>query len=233
VTVSATTIGRGWSLVHPVDHSDQLSWASRRLRFVSELIQNPGALVAYVLVACITPGPNNIAVTTAGVTKGHRAALATAAGVSVGWGIQVAICGIGLAAVIHAVPTLSRVVEGLAIAYLLWLVWKLWSADHIGSTGPVLGFWGAVLFQWVNPKAITLSLSLAALFVVHSGGVTQLFSALVVASAAGVLAFPCTSSWGLMGSSLSHRLSRPGAALYFNRAAGLALVGVVIWLLLD
>ncbi|MGA8207230.1 MAG: LysE family translocator [Candidatus Dormiibacterota bacterium] len=197
------------------------------------LVQNPGALVVYVLVASITPGPNNLAVTTAGVAKGHRAALATGAGVSVGWGLQVAICGIGLAAVIHAVPTLSRLVEGLAIAYLLWLAWRLWRADHIGSTGPVLGFWGAVFFQWVNPKAITLSLSLAGLFVVHSGGLAQVWSALIVASAAAVLAFPCTSSWGLAGSSLTRRLSRPGTALYFNRAAAVALIGVVIWLLLE
>ncbi|MGC2192601.1 MAG: LysE family translocator [Candidatus Dormiibacterota bacterium] len=197
------------------------------------LVHNPGAFVVYILIASITPGPNNVMLTTVGVTKGHLAALKTAAGVSVGWGIQVAVCGLGLAEVIRAVPILAAIIEGFAIAYLLWIAWKLWHADQIGSAAPALGFGGAILFQWVNPKAITMSLSVAGLFVVHSGTAIHPWSALAVALAVVLLNYPCVTSWGLLGSSLTGWLTRPGQAQRFNRAAAIALVALVLWLVLE
>lgn len=196
------------------------------------LIDDPGAFVVYVLITSITPGPNNLMLTTVGVTRGHIAALRTAAGVSVGWAIQMAVCGLGLAEVIHAVPILARIIEGLAVAYLLWLAWRLWRTDHIGSAAPSLGFRGAIFFQWVNPKAIVLSLSVAGLFVVHTGSALHLWSALAVALAAGVLNYPCVGLWGLAGSSMSSWLSRSEQARRFNRVAAVALVVLVLWLLL-
>jgi len=68
---------------------------------VPELIRSPGAFAIYVLVSSITPGPNNVMLAAVGVAKGHRAALRTGAGVSVGWALQIAVCGFGLVALVR------------------------------------------------------------------------------------------------------------------------------------
>ncbi|HEY8081855.1 MAG TPA: LysE family translocator [Acidimicrobiales bacterium] len=198
---------------------------------MSGLIRNPGAFVVYVLVSSITPGPNNLMLATIGVTKGPRQALRSAAGVSVGWGMQIAVCGVGLVAIIRAVPWLRSVIEGLAIAYLLWLAWKLWRADHLGEAVPSLGFWGAIGFQWANPKALTMSLTTSGLFVVPSAHGLHGPSVAAVSLAAVALNYPCVSAWGLAGSSMASRLAEPRAIRRFSRACSVVLVALVVWLL--
>jgi threonine/homoserine/homoserine lactone efflux protein len=82
----------------------------------------------------------------------------------------------------------------------------------------------------VNPKALTVSLSTADLFVVHSGRGIHLWSAVVVSVAASLLNYPCVFSWGLLGSSLTRSLSQPRAARRFDRTAALTLVALALWL---
>lgn len=198
---------------------------------MSALIHNPGAFVVYVVVSSVTPGPNNLMLTTVGITKGHVAALKTAAGVSLGWGAQIAVCAFGLVAAIRAAPVIGTIIEGFAIAYLLWLAWKLWRTDHLGKAAPALGFRAAILFQWVNPKALTMSLSTAGLFVVRNGAGIHVWSALAVAVAAMFLNYPLVCIWGLGGAAMTKTLSRPSAAKHFDRFSALALVALVGWLL--
>lgn len=202
----------------------------RYLAEVPGLIRAPGAFAIYVLVSSITPGPNNVMLAAVGVAKGHRAALRTGAGVSVGWALQIAVCGFGLVALVRAVPFLSVVIEAMAIAYLLWLALRLWRSDQIGTATPMLGFWGAIAFQWANPKALSMALTTAGLFVVHSGGGIHIWSVMAVALVAMALNYPCVCAWGLGGASMEHRLARPGAVRRFNRASAIVLVGLVIWL---
>ena len=56
-----------------------------------------------------------------GITRGHRAAARTAAGVALGFGIQVLVFGLGVAAAVRAVPGLEVVIEIAGLAYLTWL----------------------------------------------------------------------------------------------------------------
>ncbi|MGD0054109.1 MAG: LysE family transporter [Acidimicrobiales bacterium] len=182
----------------------------------------------FVLIFSISPGPNNLMVTTVGVARGRLAALKTAAGVSVGWAIQLVVFGLGAIAVMRAIPWLATFIEIFAVTYLLWLAQKLWRTDTIGSATPGLSFRGTLLFQWINPKALTISLSISGLFVVRSGGGIHLWSALAVAVVAALFNYPCVCLWGLAGSTLTRRLARPGAELRFNRLAAALLVALVI-----
>jgi threonine/homoserine/homoserine lactone efflux protein len=200
---------------------------------MSAFIRNPGAFVVFVLIFSITPGPNNLMVTTVGVVKGRLAVLKSAAGVSVGWAIQLAVFGLGAIAVMREISWLATFIEIVAVAYLLWLAWRLWSTDHIGTATPALSFRGTLLFQWINPKAITISLSISGLFVVRSGGGIHPWSALAVAAVAALLNYPCVCLWGMVGSTLAGRLAQPGAERKFNRVAAVLLVALVVWLVIS
>jgi len=196
---------------------------------VHELIRAPVALCVYVVVASITPGPNNLMLINVGVVRGHRAAAATALGVATGFSFQVAVFGLGVASVVRAVPGLSVVLESAGLAYLSWLAWKLWRSTKLGEAAPMHRFWGAVRYQWVNPKALSMSLTTAGVFVTSTGA-RAWASALAVGVVAGVCCLPCTLTWGLGGATLAPRLKEERAVVRFNRVAAVALVAMVAWL---
>ena len=199
---------------------------------MSSLIATPAAFVVYVLVATITPGPNNLMLLAVGLTKGHAAALRTALGVATGWGFQVLLCGLGIGAAIKAVPGLAAGIEVLGLLYLCYLAWKLWKAADLGSAAPMLGYRGAFLFQWVNPKALSTSLTTAGLFIVSPKVGSTFASAFAVAIGSMLICIPSTATWALLGVTFRTRLEKPGAAKRFNRLAAMLLIGMVIWLAL-
>jgi len=199
---------------------------------VTDLIVTPGAFVLYVIVATITPGPNNVMLMTVGLTKGHAPAFKAGLGVSTGWGFQVFLCSIGLGTAVTYVPGLSIGIEVLGLTYLLWLAWKLWKADELGGAAPMLSFTGAFFFQWVNPKALSMSLTTAGLFVVSASKGIPLGSALAVTAGCIVLCIPSTATWALLGVFMQKHLSTKTSVRTFNRVASASLLATVIWLAL-
>jgi len=200
---------------------------------VNNLIVTPGAFVLYVIVATITPGPNNVMLMTVGLTKGHLPAFQAGLGVSTGWGFQVLLCSLGLGTVVGYVPGLSVGIEILGLAYLLWLAWKLWGADELGGAAPMLSFTGAFFFQWVNPKALSMSLTTAGLFVVTASKGIPLASALAVTAGCTLLCIPSTATWALLGVFLQRHLAAKTSIRRFNQGAALSLFATVIWLALS
>ena len=197
---------------------------------MNHLIVTPGAFVLYVIVATITPGPNNVMLMTVGLTKGHAQALRAGLGVSTGWGFQVLLCSLGLGTVVGYVPQLSVGIEILGLTYLLWLAWHLWRADELGGAAPILSFTGAFFFQWVNPKALSMSLTTAGLFVVTASQGVPLASALAVTAGCTLLCIPSTATWALLGVFLKRHLSTKTSVRTFNRVASASLLATVIWL---
>jgi len=196
---------------------------------VHPLVRTPFALCLYVVVASITPGPNNLMLINMGVVRGHRAAAGTALGVTVGFAIQVLVFSLGVGAAIKAVPGLTAAIDVIGLAYLLWLASKLLAARSLGAAAPMHGFTGAIRYQWINPKAISMALTTAGLFVVASGPRVWA-SALAVAAIAAVCCLPCTLIWGLGGASMSDRLKDEHAVVTFNRLSAAALLAMVVWL---
>ena len=197
---------------------------------MSHLIVTPGAFVLYVIVATITPGPNNVMLMTVGLTKGHGPAVRAGLGVSTGWGFQVLLCCLGLGTAIGYVPGLNTGIEILGLAYLLWLAWKLWHADALGGSAPMLSFTGAFFFQWVNPKALSMSLTTAGLFVVPATGGIPLSSALAVTVGCTLLCIPSTATWALLGVFLQRHLASKTSVRTFNQVAAASLLATIIWL---
>lgn len=200
---------------------------------MNDFIVTPGAFVLYVIVATITPGPNNVMLMTVGLTKGHGPAFRAGLGVSTGWGFQVLLCSLGLGTAIGYVPGLSIAIELLGLAYLLWLAWHLWQADALGGAAPMLSFTGAFFFQWVNPKALSMSLTTAGLFVVPATEGVPIRSALAVTTGCVLLCIPSTATWALLGVFMQRHLSTKTSVRTFNRVGAASLLATVIWLALS
>lgn len=193
------------------------------------LINEPLAFVVFVIVSSVTPGPNNLMLVNVGVVRGSRAAARTSLGVSVGWSVQVLVFALGVESAVRAAPGLSDAIDVLGLLYLVWLAVKLLRSHGLGEATPMHGFLGAIGYQWVNPKAISMSLTTAGLFVV-TGSHLHVASAVTVAVAACVLNIPCVLTWGLGGAALAPRLHEPRLVRRFNLIAAGTLLVMVAWL---
>ena len=117
-------------------------------------------------------------------------------------------------------------------AYLLWLAWRQAQAGQPGGgkSAQPLGFIGAALFQWVNPKAWMMVLNAAILFLPRGGGWG---AALSLALVCALVNFPCIALWAVVGDRLRFRLRDPRALRVFNYAMALLLAATAVWILAD
>ena len=189
-------------------------------------------LLTYVATMSVTPGPNNLMLAASGVNFGFRRTVPHMLGISIGHGIQVAIVA-GLLAWVMA--WLNDMRLGLVLtgcAYLLWLAWRQAQAGQPGGgkSAQPLGFVGAALFQWVNPKAWMMVLNAAILFLPRGGGWGAALSLAVVCT---LVNFPCIALWAVVGDRLRFRLRDPRALRVFNYAMALLLAATAVWILAD
>ena len=108
------------------------------------------------------------------------------------------------------------------------LAWKIARAGAPGEgpSRPPLGFVGAALFQWVNPKAWMIALAAIPAFTTPEGDL--LAETLVIAAAFALVCFPCTLVWAGLGAGASRLLRTDGALNAFNIAMALLLVASLV-----
>ena len=189
-------------------------------------------LLTYVATMSVTPGPNNLMLAASGVNFGFRRTVPHMLGISIGHGIQVAIVAGLLAWVMAWLDDMRLGLVLTGCAYLLWLAWRQAQAGQPGGgkSAQPLGFVGAALFQWVNPKAWMMVLNAAILFLPRGGGWG---AALSLALVCALVNFPCIALWAVVGDRLRFRLRDPRALRVFNYAMALLLAATAVWILAD
>lgn len=181
-------------------------------------------LLGFAIATSVTPGPNVLMVAAAAANHGVRATVPHMLGITFGFGGMLVIVGLGLAAPFATWPILHTVLKWGGGIWLLVLAWKIARAGAPGEgpSRPPLGFLGAALFQWVNPKAWMIALAAIPAFTTPQGDL--LIETLTIAAAFVVVCFPCTLVWAVLGAGAS-RLLRTGRALrIFNVAMAVLLV---------
>ncbi|MHC8315028.1 LysE family translocator [Pseudomonas sp. LB3P31] len=119
------------------------------------------------LITCfgisVVPGPNALLALTHGAIHGSRKALFTISGGVLGFAVVLALCALGLGALIKASATWFTVLKVVGGLYLIWLGWGLWRAAPISleSTGAISFrrwslFRQGLVSALSNPKALLL-----------------------------------------------------------------------------
>ena len=190
---------------------------------------DPLPFATYSLVMSITPGPNNVMLTTSGANFGFRRTVPHLLGISLGVAIElVAVCA-GLGALFMRWPYFQTVLSWAGAGYLLFMGWKLLRSSGMSpgsAAAEPITFWQAVLFQFLNPKAWVMTLTAAALFLPAEWGVIR-GSAYVVCMMV-VINLPSIAIWALFGSSMRRFLEQPSRRVAFNAVMALALVGTAV-----
>ncbi|WP_016832201.1 LysE family translocator [Herbaspirillum lusitanum] len=167
-------------------------------------------LASFAFVTSITPGPNNIMLTSSGVWFGFLRSIPHMLGITFGFMVLLAICAAGIGSLVIAVPAIHVLLKIAGSGYLLYLAWKLrsmrFSQEDSAHVRP-MSFMGAALFQFANPKAWVMAITGAAAFL-------PLVQPVWLAIAIYCLVFcainlPCVSVWAGAGAVLRRYLERP------------------------
>ncbi len=190
------------------------------------------SLVLFAVAGAFTPGPNNIISTASGAAFGFRRTLPQIWGVTLGFPLMVIAVGFGLGGLFRAVPHLHEVLKFVGAAYLLFLAWKIAVADPASGAAIAQPFTllQAALFQWVNPKAWTLALSVVPTFTTVGGDLVA--EVLLIAAVMGAVTFPALAVWASFGVVIARLVSSPRAHRLINLAMALLVAASVVLLFL-
>ena len=183
------------------------------------------AFLLFAVVAAVTPGPSNIMLTAAGAQAGVLRGLPCLFGVTTGMGVMMFVVPLGLGSLVLAHPPVLRALHWGGAAVLLWLSWKIATSerriDAMPSRDPV-GYLGALIFQWINPKSWLVTASAAGTFLGADAG-----HPIVQAASLGGLfvlaALPGCFLWLAFGAAVQRVLHRPRRQRIFNIAMGALL----------
>ena len=185
-----------------------------------------------------SPGPNTTLSTALAANQGLRHAMPFVCAVPVGWGALLALCALGLGALVMAVPLLSWAVKLLGVGYLLWLAFRLAFktppvlAGTPSSAATVVTFWQGAALQFVNIKAWMLALSIVSGWIAGHAHAPLRFA--IVLPVMLMFAFASNLVYALVGSLLRAWLAGPdgtGTRLVgFNRVMAGVLVATACWM---
>ena len=199
-------------------HLFQNASTSNRFAMSPELL---APLLAFCFSAAATPGPNNLMLTASGATFGFKRTLPHLLGICLGFPAMVVAIGLGLGALFQQVPLLHDTLKVVGAAYLLYLAWRIATAERPGegrAGGKPLTFLQAAAFQWVNPKAWVMGIGAVSAF--SSLELSPLANALMVGAAFFLAAFPSTAIWAGFGTAIGRLLSSRRALKIFNMSLG-------------
>lgn len=180
------------------------------------------AVLVFATVACITPGPGNTLMMSAGLRRGVIGALPLMAGLNIGFMALLAAVGAGLGAVVVAAPGAALALKFAGGGYILWLAWRLAGAgpSQEGQDRALPGFVGGALLQGVNGKAWLMAVGAVAAYVRPEAVVESLGVVAATFLAVGVVA---NLLWAAGGAMLRPLLMSETAARRTNTALGLLL----------
>jgi threonine/homoserine/homoserine lactone efflux protein len=186
------------------------------------------ALTIFAFVSSITPGPNNAMLMASGVNFGLRRTLPHALGVNIGFLFLTLSIGVGLQGLFLTVPLLYQVLRWGGAAYLVYLAWKIATAETGASaanaktqTARPMSFLQAIAFQWINPKAWIMA---ATAITTYSSSDHRFRDLAIITALFALINVPCIMAWTVSGVALRRVLNEPIALRVFNITMGALLI---------
>ena len=208
---------------------------------------DPVVLLTFVPAALalnLTPGADMMFCLGQGLRAGARPAVAASAGISAGSLVHVTAAGLGLGAVVAAVPWVFDVIRWVGVAYLLWLAVgalrmqpltanTTTTATTAAQPKPALrAFWEGFMINLTNPKVILFVLAFVPQFVDPAQGVLGQF--LIFGMILAIGGFFINGGIGVFAGGLGRRvtgsprfarwLGYTSAAIFAGLAARLAMI---------
>src|SRR2546425_4680844 len=162
--------------------------------------------------------------TAAGANAGVLRGLPCLLGVMVGMGLMMFLVPLGLGSIVLQNPLVLKALHWGGAAVLLWMSWKIATSSRIdsGSGANPVGYVGAAVFQWVNPKSWLVSASAAGTFLSPEAG-SPILQAACLGGLFLLAALPSCFLWLAFGAAVQHVLHTRRRLRVFNIVMGALL----------
>ena len=189
-------------------------------------------ILTFAMTAAITPGPNNIILSTNAVNYGFKATIPLMLGVFFGFLSVLTLCLLGIGEIYENYPNFKNFIKIVATIFLTYLAYKIFISTEFSDNNNKrrFTFRDIYFFQLINPKAVSVSMSSSAIFIQNQFSYLEEF----------ILIFICfiistsTSAvvWAAIGHSFRKYLNDKRKIIYFNRVMALLLLGCVFYIIL-
>ncbi|MFC0227815.1 LysE family translocator [Serratia aquatilis] len=189
------------------------------------------SMLGFLWVAAITPGPNNMLLTTSGANFGFMRSLWLMIGIMLGMQSILLLVAFGVGGLILIYPSLHLILKILGSLYLLWLAWKVATAAYekletdAAPPKPIRLYQGWLL-QFLNPKAWLMALGAVASFSLAG----DKYNHSILAIAFGIFAVNMVAGviWLGFGTVIGRLLRSKKAWVIFNVSMGLLTAACVL-----
>jgi len=203
------------------------------------MIVDPLVLLAFIPAALalnLTPGADMMFCLGQGLRSGSRPALAASAGISVGAFFHAGLAGLGLSALIAAMPGAFDVIRWAGVAYLLFLAWQSLRQGALSSSAaaaPALrAFREGLLVNLTNPKVILFVLAFVPQFVDPARGAV-LLQFLIFGAVLALGGFVINGLVGVFAGGIGRKLTgSPVFARWLGRVSAGIFAGLAVRLAL-
>ena len=190
------------------------------------------SLLSFAFIGSITPGPNNLLLMSSGALFGWKKTVPHLSGILIGVAILNTSAVFGLAAVVDQWPWLVIVIRIVGAAWLAWMSVRFFqsafqeSGNHRAGEKKSLArpfrIYEAALFQWVNPKAVIIALSVSGAYIGIAE--TPIHRATIIVFVFLFAGFTACSAWILAGDVLNRYMSSGRSATYLNAGMGILIL---------
>ncbi len=192
------------------------------------------SLSTFMFISAVTPGPNNLLLTSSGANFGLRRSIPLYLGIMLGMQTMLLLSAFGIAALLLIYPAIHTGLKVLGCLYLLWLAWKIAMShykrlDTIELAGKPTKIYQGWLLQFLNPKAWLMGLGAVSSYSLP--GSLYVYSILAISVVMLISNALAGAIWLVLGSLIGQLLGSRRAWFMFNITMGILTAACVplIW----
>ena len=189
-------------------------------------------VLTFAMTAAITPGPNNIILSTNAVNYGFKKTIPLMMGVFFGFLSILTLCLLGIGKIYQSFPAIAAIVKTVATCFLVYLSFRIFFSSSFsdGRNSKKFSFMDIYFFQIINPKAMTVSMSSSAVFIQNKFSYqiefTLIFVCFVISTSTSAIA------WAAIGHSFRKYLNDKKKIIMFNRIMAILLLSSISFIIL-
>ncbi|WP_219273368.1 LysE family translocator [Pseudomonas sp. Xaverov 83] len=194
----------------------------------------------YFLLLCTTlafsPGPMTLLLLSLGLKDGLRRSLPAQFGASVSYLISILIFAVGFSELIKDYPLITRIIQVVGVAYILYLAYKQWTSSGVtikttdATPENARSLFGKGLLTGLsNPKAIILFSAVFPQFAAIGQG-SAASDIAILGLTFLLLQFASGCLYCYFGQRIKHVLENPKRRVLLQRATAVLLLGVALML---
>ena len=189
-------------------------------------------VLTFAMTTAITPGPNNIILSTNAVNYGFKETIPLMMGVFFGFLSVLTLCLLGIGELYKSFPAIAMIVKIVATCFLVYLSFRIFTSSSFSDekNSKKFSFKDIYFFQIINPKAVTVSMSSSAIFIQNKFSYQiefiLIFLCFVISTSTSAIA------WAAIGHSFRKYLDDKKKIVIFNRIMAILLLMSISFIIL-